>query len=83
MADGWLRELRGDASVGVASAGIVGGTAVKPGAITVAARVGSHRVDAAQTPRLCYGDAASAGWIFRGGGIAATPRVLGGYSVGA
>jgi len=32
MADGWLRHLRGDASVGVASAGIVGGTEVKPGA---------------------------------------------------
>ena len=30
--DGWLRELRGSASVGVASAGIVGGTAVKLGA---------------------------------------------------
>ena len=26
--DGWLRTLRGSASVGVASAGIVGGTAV-------------------------------------------------------
>uniref|UniRef100_A0A7S2P0M7 Phosphotyrosine protein phosphatase I domain-containing protein n=1 Tax=Zooxanthella nutricula TaxID=1333877 RepID=A0A7S2P0M7_9DINO len=35
MADGWLRALRGQASVGVASAGIVGGTAVKEGAITV------------------------------------------------
>ena len=35
MADGWLRALRGDRPVGVASAGIVGGTAVKPGAITV------------------------------------------------
>jgi arsenate reductase len=35
MADGWLRTLRGTASVGVASAGIVGGTAVKEGAITV------------------------------------------------
>eukprot|EP00420_Gonyaulax_spinifera_P037100 CAMPEP_0197871202 /NCGR_PEP_ID=MMETSP1439-20131203/1698_1 /TAXON_ID=66791 /ORGANISM="Gonyaulax spinifera, Strain CCMP409" /LENGTH=153 /DNA_ID=CAMNT_0043490133 /DNA_START=70 /DNA_END=531 /DNA_ORIENTATION=- len=35
MADGWLRHLRGDAPVGVASAGIVGGTAVKEGAITV------------------------------------------------
>ena len=35
MADGWLRQLRGNASVGVASAGIVGGTAVKEGAITV------------------------------------------------
>jgi arsenate reductase len=35
MADGWLRQLRGNASVGVASAGIVGGTAVKEGAISV------------------------------------------------
>ena len=35
MADAWLRQLRGNASVGVASAGIVGGTAVKEGAITV------------------------------------------------
>merc|ERR1712113_353393 len=35
MADGWLQHLRGAASVGVASAGIVGGTAVKEGAITV------------------------------------------------
>eukprot|EP00406_Dinophysis_acuminata_P072799 CAMPEP_0179252684 /NCGR_PEP_ID=MMETSP0797-20121207/22340_1 /TAXON_ID=47934 /ORGANISM="Dinophysis acuminata, Strain DAEP01" /LENGTH=372 /DNA_ID=CAMNT_0020960519 /DNA_START=155 /DNA_END=1273 /DNA_ORIENTATION=+ len=35
MADGWMRVLRGSASVGVASAGIVGGTAVKPGAIEV------------------------------------------------
>jgi len=35
MADGWLRALRGDRPVGVASAGIVGGTAVKPGAIAV------------------------------------------------
>eukprot|EP00933_Yihiella_yeosuensis_P060670 TRINITY_DN63410_c0_g1_i1.p1 TRINITY_DN63410_c0_g1~~TRINITY_DN63410_c0_g1_i1.p1 ORF type:complete len:169 (-),score=38.65 TRINITY_DN63410_c0_g1_i1:148-654(-) len=34
MADGWLRTLR-DSSIGVASAGIVGGTAVKEGAITV------------------------------------------------
>merc|ERR1712216_933316 len=40
MADGYLRHLRGDASVGVASAGIVGGTAVKPGAITVMQEVG-------------------------------------------
>jgi arsenate reductase len=40
MADGWLRALRGDASVGVASAGIVGGTAVKEGAITVMAEKG-------------------------------------------
>ncbi|KAH8062816.1 low molecular weight phosphatase [Aureococcus anophagefferens] len=38
MADGWMRHLRGDASVGCASAGIVGGTAVKPGAITARAR---------------------------------------------
>merc|ERR1719230_362133 len=40
MADAWLRHLRGDASVGVASAGIVGGTAVKEGAITVMKEVG-------------------------------------------
>ena len=40
MADGWLRELRGSQSVGVASAGIVGGTAVKPGAITVMGEAG-------------------------------------------
>jgi len=40
MADAWLRTLRGDASVGVASSGIVGGTAVKPGAITVMKEVG-------------------------------------------
>ncbi|CAK0862530.1 unnamed protein product [Prorocentrum cordatum] len=44
MADGWLRHLRGDsASVGVASAGIVGGTAVKEGAITVMKDQGGHR----------------------------------------
>ena len=40
MADGWLRALRGGASVGVASAGIVGGTAVKPGAILVMKEAG-------------------------------------------
>ena len=40
MADGWLRTLRGEAPVGAASAGIVGGTAVKPGAITVMGEVG-------------------------------------------
>mmetsp|Transcript_27304 Transcript_27304/g.36855 ORF Transcript_27304/g.36855 Transcript_27304/m.36855 type:complete len:154 (-) Transcript_27304:242-703(-) len=40
MADGWLRQLRGDASVGVASAGIVGGTAVKEGAVTVMKEAG-------------------------------------------
>ncbi|KAH8072383.1 Low molecular weight phosphatase [Aureococcus anophagefferens] len=40
MADGWLRHLRGGASVGVASAGIVGGTAVKPGAIAVMREAG-------------------------------------------
>uniref|UniRef100_A0A7S4Q8K9 Phosphotyrosine protein phosphatase I domain-containing protein n=1 Tax=Alexandrium monilatum TaxID=311494 RepID=A0A7S4Q8K9_9DINO len=40
MADGWLRSLRGSASVGVASAGIVGGTAVKEGAITVMKEAG-------------------------------------------
>lgn len=40
MADGWLRHLRGDASVGVASAGIVGGTKVQPGAIKVMKEVG-------------------------------------------
>jgi len=38
MADGWMRHLRGEASVGCASAGIVGGTAVKPGAITARPR---------------------------------------------
>jgi len=40
MADGWLRALRGGASVGVASAGIVGGTAVKPGATLVMKEAG-------------------------------------------
>mmetsp|Transcript_5477 Transcript_5477/g.15273 ORF Transcript_5477/g.15273 Transcript_5477/m.15273 type:complete len:160 (+) Transcript_5477:75-554(+) len=40
MADAWLRHLRGDASVGVASAGIVGGTAVKEGAVIVMKEVG-------------------------------------------
>mmetsp|Transcript_22089 Transcript_22089/g.41647 ORF Transcript_22089/g.41647 Transcript_22089/m.41647 type:complete len:457 (-) Transcript_22089:79-1449(-) len=35
MADGWMRSLRGKNSIGVASAGIVGGTAVKEGAIKV------------------------------------------------
>jgi glycerol uptake facilitator protein len=40
MADAWLRHLRGNSSVGVASAGIVGGTEVKPGAITVMKEVG-------------------------------------------
>lgn len=40
MADGWLRELRGAAPVGVASAGIVGGTAVKEGAIKVMGEAG-------------------------------------------
>merc|ERR1712217_915932 len=40
MADGWLRSLRGDVSVGVASAGIVGGTEVKEGAITVMREAG-------------------------------------------
>mmetsp|Transcript_15007 Transcript_15007/g.26445 ORF Transcript_15007/g.26445 Transcript_15007/m.26445 type:complete len:156 (+) Transcript_15007:183-650(+) len=40
MADGWMRQLKGDASIGVASAGIVGGTAVKEGAITVMNEVG-------------------------------------------
>lgn len=34
MADGWLRKYS-EGKIGVASAGIVGGTAVKPGAITV------------------------------------------------
>jgi glutathione/glutaredoxin type arsenate reductase len=33
MADGWMRHLRGTHSIGVQSAGIVGGTAVKEGAI--------------------------------------------------
>mmetsp|Transcript_76010 Transcript_76010/g.150316 ORF Transcript_76010/g.150316 Transcript_76010/m.150316 type:complete len:306 (+) Transcript_76010:61-978(+) len=40
MADGWLRHLRGEVSIGVASAGIVGGTAVKDGAITVMSEAG-------------------------------------------
>mmetsp|Transcript_7744 Transcript_7744/g.10790 ORF Transcript_7744/g.10790 Transcript_7744/m.10790 type:complete len:150 (+) Transcript_7744:105-554(+) len=40
MAEGWLRSLRGDKSIGVASAGIVGGTAIKPGAITVMSEAG-------------------------------------------
>ena len=40
MADGWLRQLRGDAEDGVASAGIVGGTAVKPGAVEVMREAG-------------------------------------------
>ena len=44
MADGLLRSLRGEgpsgSSVGVASAGIVGGTAVNPGAITVMSEIG-------------------------------------------
>ncbi|KAL1503383.1 hypothetical protein AB1Y20_011434 [Prymnesium parvum] len=40
MADGWLRALRADRSVGVASAGIVGGTSVKEGAIKVMGEVG-------------------------------------------
>merc|ERR1712137_740986 len=36
MAEGWMRSLRkDDKSVGVASSGIVGGTAVKEGAIVV------------------------------------------------
>merc|ERR1712066_836138 len=39
-ADGWLRALRDEGSVGVASAGIVGGTAVKAGAITVMSEAG-------------------------------------------
>mmetsp|Transcript_24124 Transcript_24124/g.53475 ORF Transcript_24124/g.53475 Transcript_24124/m.53475 type:complete len:159 (-) Transcript_24124:68-544(-) len=50
MAEGWLKKLRGDASVGVASSGIVGGTAVKPGAVEVMAEVGvditTHSSDA-------------------------------------
>ena len=41
MAEGWIRTLRGsNKSVGVASAGIVEGTAIKPGAITVMAEAG-------------------------------------------
>jgi len=40
MADGFLRSLRGSHSVGVASAGIVGGTKVKDGAITVMQEAG-------------------------------------------
>ena len=35
VAEGWGRHLRGSRSIGIASAGIVGGTAVKEGAITV------------------------------------------------
>lgn len=40
MAEGWMRSLRGDASVGVASSGIVGGTKIKEGAITVMGEAG-------------------------------------------
>lgn len=40
LADAWLRTLRGTQSVGVASAGIVGGTGVKPGAVKVMQEVG-------------------------------------------
>merc|ERR1719428_1560739 len=40
IADGFLRSLRGSQSVGVASAGIVGGTKVKEGAITVMKEAG-------------------------------------------
>lgn len=40
MAEGWIRHLRGDQSVGVASSGIVGGTAVKEGAIVVMKEAG-------------------------------------------
>mmetsp|Transcript_23430 Transcript_23430/g.92872 ORF Transcript_23430/g.92872 Transcript_23430/m.92872 type:complete len:158 (+) Transcript_23430:67-540(+) len=40
MAEGWLRHLRGEASVGVASAGIVGGTKIKEGAIVVMREAG-------------------------------------------
>jgi len=40
MADGLMRTLRGDSSIGVASSGIVGGTKVKPGAITVMSEIG-------------------------------------------
>jgi arsenate reductase len=39
MAEGWVRTLRG-AGVGVASAGIVEGTAIKPGAVTVMLEAG-------------------------------------------
>ena len=37
---GLMRTLRGDSSIGVASSGIVGGTKVKPGAITVMSEIG-------------------------------------------
>ena len=40
MADAWLRTLRGDKSIGVASAGIVGGTGVKPNVPEVMAEAG-------------------------------------------
>ena len=41
MADGWFRTLRGDGSkLGVASAGIVGGTGVKEGAAVVMKEAG-------------------------------------------
>jgi len=40
MAEGWVRSLRSGQSVGVASAGIVAGTAIKPGASTVMAEAG-------------------------------------------
>mmetsp|Transcript_5772 Transcript_5772/g.17413 ORF Transcript_5772/g.17413 Transcript_5772/m.17413 type:complete len:149 (+) Transcript_5772:86-532(+) len=40
MAEGWVRHLRGEKSVGVASAGIVGGTKIKEGAILVMKEAG-------------------------------------------
>ncbi|KAJ8601859.1 hypothetical protein CTAYLR_002669 [Chrysophaeum taylorii] len=40
MAEGWMRALRNDASVGVASSGIVGGTKIKEGAIVVMKEAG-------------------------------------------
>merc|ERR1719414_1761833 len=44
MADGWLRNLRGEAKIGVASAGIQGGSGVKPGAAKVMAEAGVPEV---------------------------------------
>lgn len=40
MADAYFREIRGESSIGCASAGIVGGTSVKAGAVTVMKEVG-------------------------------------------
>ena len=64
MADGFLQHLRGEGKVGVASAGIVGGTAVKPGAVVVMKEVGidisgfrhsSNGVSFACCAALCQG----------------------------